>query len=320
VVSKSLQKRIRGWIPKEPILPTNAVSNQTKHRRVGVVFQNLLVGFIVVAGLVCSVLLSNSWIKASFIVASVVIAFLWLISRGKIKNALKFTLTVVMIFSIAFTAVEGHLFWNSGYPATYLQSQPTVSLTMQTMLNTSLLQIVQEIEQSPTFGLLKLEHGENITLQSIQLEPDSRGYSCIRVDFASENSNTNFHFYSSNGHQFIVQVLNRQGQPMSQQYPSNSNTTIEQALSQIDHLGLNWFYNQALDAAQNRTTNLPTIDNLTVDLTFGQGTGTYQGITLRLIGYHQVVQLNSLVNSDGVLISEFEPNGALIYMSKPVQN
>ena len=101
---------------------------------------------------------------------------------------------------------------------------------------------------------------------------------------------------------------------MSQQYPSNQ--TADMALKRIDALGLNWFYNQALEIAQNRTANLPTIDSVDITITFG-GAGSYQGLTLQLIGYHQTILPNGGISGDGVLISEFEPNGTLLYMSKP---
>ena len=80
-----------------------------------------------------------------------------------------------MIFTISFTAVEGYLLWNGGYPTTYTPTQPTVTLNLQKMLNASVEQIVQSAEDSQTFTLLKLEHGSNLTFESMNLSP-SNGY------------------------------------------------------------------------------------------------------------------------------------------------
>ena len=221
-----------------------------------------------------------------------------------------------MIFTISFTAVEGYLLWNGGYPTTYTPTQPTVTLNLQKMLNASVEQIVQSAEDSQTFALLKLEHGSNLTFESMNLSP-SNGYlsgGYISVDFASSSGNRYFHCYSADGHQYIILVSTYNGELISQQ-PSQQ--TVDAALKQIDALGLNWFYNQALEIAQNRTLNLPSIDSVVITLALDEGFGGYPGLSLQLTGFHQTVQPNGSINGDGVLISEFQPNGTLIYMSNP---
>ncbi len=317
-VRKSLGNRIRGWLPKEPILPSHATLSQTRQSNARPIFLNLTVGFLILVGLFCCFfLLSNSWIKFLLIGLSLVTGVMWAVSHGRLRKALKFTLIIMMIVSISFTAVEGYLFLNVGYPATYTPTQPKV-LSLQTMLNASLEQVIQGIEGSQTFSLLKLEYGDNIAFESMQLQPvGPHGYGYIRVDFASIDSHAYFHFFSSDGHQFILQPSTYSGQLMSQIYPSNE--TPQESLGRIDTLGLNWFYNQALEIAQNRTTSLPTIDTLHISLTYGQATIAYSGITVELIGYHETTLLNGGVNGDGVLIGDFQPNGALIYMSNPAQ-
>jgi hypothetical protein len=52
-----------------------------------------------------------------------------------------------------------YLFQNAVYPSTYSPSELNVTLTMQTVLNASLSEIIEGIEQSATFSLLKIEHG-----------------------------------------------------------------------------------------------------------------------------------------------------------------
>jgi hypothetical protein len=314
VTTKRILSKIRGWFPKEPILPSRTTPSQAKLSKTRAIFQNLIVAFLVFVGLFCSVLLlSNSWIKIALIGLALVTGVLWLVSRGKLRSALKLVFVAVMIFSISFTAVESYLFWNGGYPATYSTTEPQVTLSMQKMLNSSVEQIVQSAEKSQTLSLLKLEHGGNITFESLNLSPARWVGGYIGIDFASKTNNAYFRFYSSDGHQYIVEPSTYGGQLMSQLYPSNQ--TADMALKRIDALGLNWFYNQALEIAQ-RTANLPTIDSVDITITFG-GAGSYQGLTLQLIGYHQTILPNGGISGDGVLISEFEPNGTLLYMSKP---
>jgi hypothetical protein len=83
--------------------------------------------------------------------------------------------------------------------------------------------------------------------------------------------------------------------------------TAKEAFAQIDALGLQWFYNRALEIAQNRTGGVPKIDALSFTMTY-ESNGNYEGITLLLIGS---------LNGGSTLIADFEPNGTLIYMSQP---
>lgn len=243
-LKKGLESRIKGWFPKDPMLPSRAAPSQTKPSKTRAFFQNAIVAFLVIVGLPCSfLLLSNSWIKTTLIAISLAVGALWLVSHGKLRrlgSALIFTLALIMIFTISFTAVEGYLLWNGGYPATYTPTQPTVTLSLQKMLNASVEQIVQSAEDSQTFALLKLEHGSSLTFESMNLSPSNRylsgGY--ISVDFASSSGNKYFHCYSTDGHQYIIQVTTYNGELIPQQ---SSQQTVDAALKQIDALGLTGF-------------------------------------------------------------------------------
>lgn len=277
------------------------------------IIQNVIIGLIVALALFSSIIiLSNSIVKISVIAIILITGIIWLATHGKIKKALKISLIIVMLFAISFASAEAYLFQNAGYPPTYSPSQPTLS--MQTMLNASVTEIVQGIEQSPTFHLLKLEHKE-ITLESIGLNPIGVTGG-IYVTYFIEDTHSIARFTSSGGHQYRLSISQLIGQPFSQKYPSTQ--TAQDTLMQIDTLGLNWFYNEALQIAQNRTSNLPTIDSLSISLTYESNSG-YQGITIQLIGSHQTVLPNGSINGEGVLIADFQPDGTLIYMSRPTQ-
>jgi hypothetical protein len=277
--------------------------------------QSIIIGLLVAFGLFFSVLLlSNSWIKFFVIGAFLVSGLSWLLSHGSLKKALKYLVVAIMIFAISLTSFESYLFWNAGYPPTFTQSEPKISLSLQEMLNASLTQIVQNIEQSPTFSLLKIEHGDKIAFESIMLMPSNGPGADIRVDFLTENSNAYFHFYSSKGHQYILQKTSYTGPLVSQLYPSNQ--TADETFRQIDSLGLSWFYNRALEIAQNRTTNLPSVDFVTLSITFEEH-GSYQGITLQLSGFHQTVSEDGSLHGEGIIIADFQPDGTLLYMTQP---
>jgi hypothetical protein len=77
----------------------------------------------------------------------------------------------------------------------------------------------------------------------------------------------------------------------------------------IDERGLPWFYNQALELAQNKTGTTPKVDALSLTVNFEDRIYiSYVGITLTLVGSFK---------GQSTLIADFEPTGTLIYMSQP---
>jgi hypothetical protein len=274
------------------------------------IIQNILIGIIVAVALFSSILiLSYSVIKIIVIPAILITGLIWLVSRGKIKRVLKFLVLFTMIFAISFASIEAYLFQNAGYPP--VPSQPDVTVSMQTMLNASLTEIVRGIEQGPTFSLLRLEHA-NLIFESIGLNPIGIAGG-ISVNYFIEDTHSIARFASWDGRQYKVTISRLIGQPFSEKYQSMQ--TAEETLMQIDSLGLQWFYDQALDLAQNRTVDLPTVDSLSISLTY-ESYRDYHGITVQLIGSHQTVMPDNTIRGSGILIASFQPDGTLLYMSQ----
>ena len=261
---------VRGWLPKDPIFPTRTTSNQMKANRLRIVFQNLVLGFLIIAGLLCSVLLLNSWLKFIVIASILVGGLLWRYSHGNFRKVFKFFLVAVMIFVISFTAVELNLFSDAGYPPTYSSSQQGITLSKSNILNVSLAQIVQDIENTPTYKVLTLQLGP-ATAENIKLDTSLPGGS-VQVDFYGQRSNAYFYFLSNSGHPYRVSV----GTYIKNQFHPQW-FAAKDAFTQIDALGLQWFYDRALEMAQNRTSNLPTIDSLSITLTYG-GNSTIRAV------------------------------------------
>ncbi len=310
-LKRHLLKFSRGWLPQEPILRTHALPNQSKASRARIIFQNLVMGFLVIAGLFCSVLLLNSWLKFVFITLILVGGLLWRFSHGNVRKVFKFFMVAVLIFVISFTAVEFNLISNAGYPPTYSTSQTSTTISKNNMLNFSLSQMLQDIESTPTYKLLTLQFGPT-EAENIKLDSSFPGGQ-VQVDFYGQKSNTYFYFLSSQGYPYHVNVGTYS---VNQFHPQG--LAAKDSFAQIDALGLQWFYDRALEIAQNRTSNLPTIDSLTITLTYG-GNTDYDGLFVQFIGSHQTVLPNGYINGEAVLIAVFKPNGTLLYMSQPTQ-
>jgi hypothetical protein len=270
------------------------------------IIQNIIIALLTAAGLFCSILLlSYSWVKIFAIAAILVPGIIWLVTHGSVRKMFKYMIIGTLIFAISFTAFESYMLSNTGYPPTYSPQQPGVTLTDSSLLNASLTQIVDGIEKSPAYALLTVEHGTTIP-RTIQLNTQLTGGS-IEVDYYAKNSNAFFYFLSSGGYPYHVQVSSYIGRFPFQNYPNAVPPKV--AFSQIDALSLQWFYNQALQLAQNRTGTAPKINALWLTINFEDRSYIgYEGITLQLIGSF---------NGQSTVICDFEPDGTLIYMSQP---
>lgn len=297
----------RGWLPQEPRLPHQAASPTTKP--INTTHANILntaVSLTLVFGLLASFfLLTPSWIKYILITIAIISGLVYVVGRRRprVKRVVIKALVAVMIFALCFASVEAYLFSNAGYPPTY-STDPKASLTRESMLNASVVDMVQKIEQSPAFNLLKLEHGDRIRFYQMSLDTWRGG--SIRVDFVTEDGTYLFQFTSSNGYQYRLSVFPHRGSLINYK-PADATA---QTLRQIDSLGLNWYYNQAIAVAENRTANLPTIDSLTVNLAVGD-----EGLSIQVIGYHVTVSESGGISGHGVLISSFKPNGELQHIT-----
>jgi hypothetical protein len=318
-VKQSLTSKIRGWFPQDPVIRVRTVGLQEKPRSNWSYLKNSVATVLVTLGLVVAVfVLSMSWIKIVVLGLAVGLGAAFLLLRGKhsLRRVVGFGVVGVMVVALCFPGFEGYLFWNSGYPLTNSQSTPGITLSMTNLANFSVTKLINGVMVSPTFSLLELEHG-NLMFDSMSLIPSGERGGYIEVNFFAPTDHTYFHFYSSNGHPFIMQQMTYSGQRLAQlALPFEP---VETTLNRIDELNLNSFYNQALRIAQNRTSNLLSVDSVSIAIAYAQSTNIYGGLTVQLIGSHETPDPQRGTQGHGVLISEFQPDGKLIYMSQPTQ-
>jgi hypothetical protein len=269
--------------------------------------KSIIIGILIAIGLFSSVVvLSNSWIKLLVLGLTVVCGVVWLVSHGIVKRFFKYLILAVMIFSVSFTAVEGIVLLNAGYPPSFAPLQPGVTISHSNILSASLTKIVQSAENSPAFAFLVLEHPGKVVVEGISLNPFGEGGS-IEVVLYQQASNLAFRFAASDGYPYHATVSTWSGTPFSLIY-SQQQTDIS-SLSQIDSLGLNSFYKSAVDAYQNKTGIPPNINNLSISIQW-EKYGAYQGMTMLLTGGYQ-----SGNTGHGVFFADFQPNGILLYVN-----
>lgn len=267
---------------------------------------NMIIGAVVALGMFCSVLmLQYSWIKLLTLSLTLVFGITWFLSRGKLKKTVKYLLLSLMIFSVCFSWVEGHVFWNAGYPPTYDASMPDITISYPNILNVSLTELVQDAEQTTAFNLFQLEHFGETTFKSLELSTSSP-YGEIEIEFYNRETSTSLMLRSTMGHQYIGSTVFWSRGPtlycdlVQQQSP-------QEALRQMDNLGLQWFYDRISDVYQNTTGTALNTTTLAVS-TDWQEYNDYNGMILQLIGGQRD---GSHVH--GIVFAAFQPNGTMLY-------
>jgi hypothetical protein len=97
------------------------------------------------------------------------------------------------------------------------------------------------------------------------------------------------------------------GTPFSQKYPQRQ--TLDEMLQQMGDLGLQWYYDCAIENYQNKMGVTPEINALEVSIKWESYTN-YQGLTLMMIGSYE---RNG--HGSGIFFANFQPDGTLNYFS-----
>ncbi|MDR0471065.1 MAG: hypothetical protein LBH79_05000 [Nitrososphaerota archaeon] len=243
-----------------------------------------------------------SWIKLvsiGLIAASVVV---WLVSNSSLRRTIKYVLVVVSIFAISFSAVEGYMLHNMGYPPTFDSSQPNDIPFYTDEFNVSLTELVQSAKSTPAFRLLMLEYPGEISIENIVLMDNSVGLSFY---FVSANVHVSISSNTFSGKPYQASVSGWGKSSFAQMYPRQQ--THAKDLEQIDNLGLQWYYDHAIEAYQNKTGVAPEIDSVSVSIQ-AHTPPEYQGLQLGIFG--------SCMHKDNgyksVFYANFHPNGTII--------
>jgi hypothetical protein len=266
--------------------------------------KNVFMAILLAIGLFSAiVLLSISWIKLVIIGFIVVSGVVWIVSHGLLRRIVKYTMFAVLLFAISFSAVEGYLFRNAGYPPTFGSPQSGVTLSYPNILDVSLTEIVQDVKDTSAFKLLMLEHPNEVRIETIKLSTVF-GAGSIEVRFYQESSKLGFNFFSSGGGPYYVSVRPLLGTRLHPMFPRNQ--TQDALLKQIDDLGLQWYYDAAVEAYQSKTGVDLEVNELTITIQ-SVNHSNYPGMQLHILGMHKDGDHSSFAFS-----AYFHPNGTLV--------
>jgi hypothetical protein len=177
------------------------------------------------------------------------------------------------------------------------------------ILDISLTQNLQTLEQSTSFRFLQTTHFGTLTLEDLSIHSFySNAPGGLMWTFNAGDVKNKMEIGQSGGAPYFYDLIPHRDS-LPQNYPSNEQ--ISNSFNQIDSLGLHWFYNQAVAEYQNATGTKPTVAHLTLDVGF-DNVSNYQGITL-LITAQKTGQDNfGHTVYPGVFKVEFQPNGTIL--------
>lgn len=308
----TIEKCIQGWFPKEAILPSQSSPIQTPTKQKALPRRKLSILWMVTVmiegySFIC---LSFSTIEIILIIVTLTFASSVLLfkrtSHKSINKLLKYCLIFILVFVVSFTGVEFYLFNTSGYPPTYVPQ-----LTYPNILNASLTQYLQSVEQSKSFRFLQAEHLGSITFSGLILRTSGSGW--LMWTFHAEDINVRITVGQDAGYPYYINPGNPFRNPVfPQNYPSAQN--IRESFEQIDTLGLHWFHDRTIEVYQNKTGTKPVITNLGVDIAFNNQ-DNYEGITILLTAFNSSYDNFGNKVSPTVFRVEFQPNGTLLSTS-----
>jgi hypothetical protein len=275
--------------------------------------KNLLMAILAAVGLFSAVIfLSNSWIKIMTIVLIVAVGVIWLMTHNLLRRTLKYTLFVVMIFSISFSAFESYLFRNAGPSPTFGNSQTDVTLSYPNILNVSLTEVIQSTKNTLAFKLFMIEHPGRVGIQTITLNTGLFRGGMIEVEFNSffnRRWGNSIRFSATNGRFYHATVTSFTLVSWPSLQINYQLQTPDDAIQQMDTLGLQWYYDCAVEAYQNKTGVAPEINALQISIQW-ENQATYEGMTVLMIGSYEN---NS--HGNGVFFINFQPDGTLNYIN-----
>ncbi|MDR2707695.1 MAG: hypothetical protein LBB87_02980 [Nitrososphaerota archaeon] len=207
----------------------------------------------------------------------------------------------MLTFGISFTAFEGYLFRYDSYPLTSGNSQQLgLTLSYPDILSVSLTEVVKNVENTSAFKLLMLEYPGGVKIEKINLQTIFNGQ--IEVQFYQETSGRAF-IFSANGGPYHVS-FGKWGTPTNPSFPQIQ--TREELLEQIAFLGLQWYYDRALEAYQNEVETTLEITDLIITIQ-AVNHSDYPGLQLCLMGLqgdesHSRYAFSAYFSPDGTLI------------------
>ncbi|MGD6806665.1 MAG: hypothetical protein ACQCN4_06865 [Candidatus Bathyarchaeia archaeon] len=254
----------------------------------------ILVGSFFLLQLLQSQFSTLSIIFVSISVLLIIIAIILIVIKNKSAKVFSRLVVGFFIFVLAFGGAGFYMQAYAG-PIAPTASYPEI-------LDASLSSYLQTLESSPSFQFYQLEHFGTLIFESLSIHStySNAPQGGVNWAFYAGDIRTRLTVGHSSGHPYFYLVSSHyRDYDLPSGYPSHEQ--IINDFNQIDSLGLNWFFNQAVLEYQNATGKQPNVSTLNLDLAF-DSVESYQGITLTL-------------TARDVFVAEFQPKGTLLNLT-----
>ena len=199
------------------------------------------------------------------------------------------------------------MFLTSGYPTTNVPQ-----FSYSNVVNISLTQYLQSVEQSQNFRLLQANHFGTATFERLELHAYNEGW--LTWTFRSTDTNSKITIGNIAGRPYYTNVDSIVESLFPRQALTAKSYTLQSTagtFQQIDQIGLSYFQNQALITYRNQPGTKLDVAALNIYIGFDD-IGGYQGLTI-------VFQARALDHDSrgtpiypGLFEAEFKPDGTLL--------
>jgi hypothetical protein len=311
-LTRSFKNHIRGWFPQEPNLPSrnSSIRMPKMHKSLP---QPLIgiVRFLAIFTAGISLLFAFSSLQTVLVLTLASFGIFLFVSNRKhnirASKLLRKCTIFLLAFIILFSGAQFFVFLTSGYPSTNVPQ-----FSYSNVVNISLTQYLQNVEQSQNFRLLQENHFGTANFERLELHAYSEGwldwtFRCTDTNSKATIGNLAERPYYTSADNMVQSLFPKQALT-SKDYTLQSTA---ETFQQIDQIGLSYFQNQALVTYRNQPGTKLDVAALNIYIGFDD-TGGYQGLTI-------VFQARGLDHDSrgtpvypGLFEAEFKPDGTLL--------
>ncbi|MCW3983561.1 MAG: hypothetical protein NWE96_06145 [Candidatus Bathyarchaeota archaeon] len=309
--TKEIEKQVRGWFPQETKMPlqSSTLRRPRGHKSLPNPVRRILTNAAMYSA-VFTLLFAFSTIQTALVVSTAIAGIFWfIVDRTNYKQAaifLRKSAFCLLGLVLIFACLQFLVFETSGFTITTVPQ-----LSYPSLLNASLTEYLQNVEQSENFRLLQANHLNSATFEKLRIcAYPNHGW--LTWTFRTTDTNSEVTIGNIEGKPYRTSVGNMM-ESFFPRIPQTKRYTLQSTVDtfqQIDRIGLASFLKQGVDIYQNRP-NASQISALIISIGYNE-VGNYQGLTILLSARGENSDEMGTTVYTGLFEAEFEPDGTLL--------
>lgn len=310
--TKEIEKQARGWFPQETKMPLQSSTLRIPrgHKSLPKPVRRILT-YAAMYSAVFTLLFAFSTIQIVLVASTAIAGIFWfIVDRTNYKQAATFlrkTAFCLLALVLIFACLQFLVFETSGFTVTTVPQ-----LSYPSLLNASLTEYLQNVEQSGNFRLLQTNHLNSATFEKLRIYSyPNAGWLTWNFRTTDTNSEVTIGNMEGKPYRTSVDSMIESFFPRIPQTKSYTLQSTAETFQQIDNIGLATFLKQGREIYQNRPNATSQISALIISIGYNE-VGNYQGITILLSARGVNCDDKGRTVYPGLFEAEFGPDGTLL--------